>query len=47
MTAQNADDIELDDFQAGALRPRPTPYSGVYLGLRIDDRHAGRDLLRR
>jgi Dyp-type peroxidase family len=47
MTAQNANDMELDDIQAGALRPRPTPYSGVYLGLRIDDRQAGRDVLGR
>src|ERR1700756_2648505 len=39
--------LELDDIQAAALRPRPTPYAGAYLALRVDDRHAGRELLRR
>jgi Dyp-type peroxidase family len=51
----NADDgvtapgvsIELDDVQSAALQPRPTPYAGRYLILRIEDRHAGRALLRR
>jgi Dyp-type peroxidase family len=38
---------ELGDIQAAVLRPRPTPYAGAYLALRIDDRHAGRELLRR
>jgi Dyp-type peroxidase family len=47
MTMQDGIALELDDIQAGALRPRPTPYAGAYLGLRIDDRHAGRELLRR
>ena len=27
--------------------PRPTPYAGTYQIVRIDDRHAGRELLRR
>ena len=39
--------LELDDIQSGILRPRPSPYVGVYTLLRIDDRHAGRELLRR
>ncbi|WP_432077104.1 Dyp-type peroxidase [Streptomyces wuyuanensis] len=39
--------LELDDIQAGALMPRPNPYAGAFWGLRIDDRHAGRELLRR
>ena len=39
--------LELDDIQSGALRPRPSPYVGVYFLLRIDDRRAGRELLRR
>src|SRR5215470_8233306 len=39
--------LELDDIQAGALRPRPTPYAGAYFLLRIDERRAGRELLRR
>ena len=39
--------LELDDIQNAALHPRPSPYVGVYILLRIDDRHAGRELLRR
>ena len=39
--------IELDDIQSVALHPRPSPYVGVYIVLRIDDRRAGRELLRR
>ena len=39
--------LELDDIQNEAVQPRPTPYVGVYILLRIDDRHAGRELLRR
>ena len=47
MTAPATETLELDDIQAGALMPRPTPYAGTYQILRIDDRHAGRELLRR
>src|SRR3954451_8600230 len=39
--------LELDDIQSGVLRPRPTPYAATYVLLRIDDRHAGRELMRR
>ncbi len=39
--------LELDDIQSGALRPRPSPYVGVFILLRIDDRRAGRELIRR
>ncbi len=39
--------LELDDIQAGALHERPSPYVGTYLLLRIDDRAAGRALVRR
>jgi Dyp-type peroxidase family len=39
--------LELDDIQSGALHPRPSPYVGTYLLLRIDDRRAGRELVRR
>jgi Dyp-type peroxidase family len=39
--------LDVGDIQAGALMPRPNPYAGAYLALRIDDRQAGRDLLRR
>jgi len=37
--------VEIDDIQSGALHHRPTPYVGKYAFLRIDDRHAGRELL--
>ncbi|MFH9672785.1 Dyp-type peroxidase [Streptomyces sp. NPDC017405] len=39
--------IEIEDVQSGALRPRPVPYEGKFIFLRVDDRHAGRALLRR
>lgn len=37
--------LELDDIQSGVLRPRPAPYVATYIGLRIDDRKAGRELM--
>src|SRR3954453_19829013 len=39
--------LELGDIQSGALYERPSPYVGTYLLLRIDDRIAGRELVRR
>ena len=39
--------LELDDIQSGVLRPRPTPYVATYIALRIDERKAGRELMRR
>jgi Dyp-type peroxidase family len=42
-----APNLELDDIQSGVLRPRPTPYVATYIILRIDDRSAGRELMRR
>src|SRR6185369_4520699 len=39
--------LELDDIQGGVLRPRPSPYAATYVLFRIDDRHAGRELMRR
>ena len=39
--------LELDDIQSGVLRPRPTPYAATYIAFRIDDRNAGRELIRR
>jgi Dyp-type peroxidase family len=39
--------LDLDDIQGGALHPRPSPYAGAYLLLRIDDPTAGRELVRR
>ena len=47
MTTENGTVLELGDIQAGALMPRPNPYAGTYLAVRIDDRHAGREVLRR
>src|SRR3954462_4299088 len=47
MTATEAISLELDDIQSGALHERPSPYVGTYLLLRIDDRAAGRELVRR
>jgi Dyp-type peroxidase family len=39
--------LELEDIQSGVLRPRPTPYVATYVLLRIDERKAGRELMRR
>ncbi|MFL6446956.1 MAG: Dyp-type peroxidase [Bryobacteraceae bacterium] len=39
--------LELDDIQSGVLRPRPTPFAATYIIFRIDDRNAGRSLMRR
>jgi len=47
MTTDPSSRLELDDIQNGALHPRPSPYVGVYILLRIDERRAGRELLRR
>src|SRR6059058_6199570 len=46
-TAGEGTSLELDDIQSGALHERPSPYVGRYLLLRIDDRAAGRELVRR
>lgn len=47
MTTESQSALDLDDIQAGALMPRPNPYAGRYIGLRIDDPREGRELLRR
>jgi Dyp-type peroxidase family len=39
--------LDLDDIQSGVLRPRPGPYAATYIALRIDDRIAGRELMKR
>src|ERR1700731_501245 len=39
--------IEVSDIQATVLRPRPSPYKGEYVVLRIDDGAQGREMLRR
>lgn len=45
MSAEEQTILELGDIQSGALLARPSPYSGTYILLRIDDRRAGRELL--
>ena len=47
MTEDSNSQLELDDIQSGVLRPRPTPYVATYIAFRIDDRKAGRELMRR
>ena len=39
--------LDLGDIQRGALGPRPSPYAGAYLLLRIHDHVAGREALKR
>src|SRR6188472_2485248 len=39
--------LEVSDIQATILRPRPSPYKGEYVVLRIDDAVQGREMLRR
>ncbi|MDX8469602.1 peroxidase [Mesorhizobium sp. VK23B] len=43
----NASTLELPEIQATILRPRPAPYFGTHVLLRVDDAQAGRDFLRR
>jgi Dyp-type peroxidase family len=45
--SENGIELDLDDIQAGVLRPRPTPYAATYVLFRIDDPMAGRDLIKR
>jgi Dyp-type peroxidase family len=47
MSAEAGTILEVNDVQSGALRARPSPYAGSYILLRIDDRRAGREMLRR
>src|SRR3954465_3505764 len=47
MIATERVNLELEDIQSGALHERPSPYVGRYVLLRIDDRAAGRELVRR
>jgi deferrochelatase/peroxidase EfeB len=47
MTGEENVMLDLDDIQSGVLRPRPAPYAATYIVLRIDDRKAGRELMRR
>src|SRR5262245_6761700 len=40
-------EVEASDIQATVLRPRPSPYRGEYVVLRIDQVEQGREMLRR
>jgi Dyp-type peroxidase family len=39
--------VDLDEIQATVLRPRPAPYFGTHVLLRVNDAQAGRAFLRR
>jgi len=39
--------LDLNEIQATVLRPRPAPYFGAHVLLRIDDARAGRKFLSR
>lgn len=39
--------VDIDDVQSAALHPRPTPYVGRFVLLRVEDRQAGRAIVRR
>ena len=39
--------LELGDIQASILRPRPSPYKGEYIGLKITDASQGCEMLQR
>jgi Dyp-type peroxidase family len=43
----HAPTLELQEIQATVLRPRPAPYFGTHVILRVDDAREGRELLRR
>lgn len=47
MPERESNALELKDIQSGVLRPRPAPYAAAYILLRIDQRDAGRELMRR
>jgi Dyp-type peroxidase family len=47
MPATDVSKLEVSDIQATVLRPRPSPYKGEYVILRIDEAAQGREMLRR
>lgn len=47
MSVTDVPRLEVSDIQATVLRPRPSPYKGEYVILRIDDASQGREMLRR
>ena len=47
MSAPENISLEMSDTQAIVLRPRPSPYKGEFIVLRVDDQTQGRKMLRR
>src|SRR5215471_9723216 len=45
--SMQAPTLELHEIQATVLRPRPAPYFGTHVLLRVEDTHAGQAFLRR
>src|ERR1700754_1165089 len=43
----HAPTLDLHEIQAIVLRPRPAPYFGTHVLLRVDDARAGREFLKR
>src|SRR5262245_40958829 len=43
----SAPTLDLHEIQATSLRPRPAPYFGTHVLLRIDNAQAGREFIRR
>jgi deferrochelatase/peroxidase EfeB len=43
----HAPTLDLHEIQATVLRPRPAPYFGSHVALRVDNAQGGRELLRR
>jgi hypothetical protein len=39
--------LEISDIQAIVVRPRPSPYRGEYVIIRVDDAAQGREMVRR
>ena len=47
MSPNLATTLGIEDLQAAVLHPRPTPYAGTLILVRVDDRRHGRRLVRR
>src|SRR5262249_7885429 len=47
LAVTDASALDVSDIQATVLRPRPRPYKGEYVILRIDDAAQGREMVRR
>jgi len=47
MSPNSATTLGIEDLQAAVLHPRPTPYAGTLILVRVDDRRRGRELVRR